>query len=166
MEKSKELSEIRFFKKKELSKKHSVQIRKLWIKTFDKKEDDDMELLDGTIVGTILLKDKVIAISFLLCPSEKLLNSENKSYTNIKEQGVSNKDCYLYNFCIHEDYRKKGYGKRLLQQCHDYISNIRKQKVILFVEHGNIPAICLYNKFEYKVHMATPCGFVMEKNLY
>lgn len=165
MENAKKI-QTKFFNKQELSNKHITQIRKLYIKAFDKKENDDMELLDETIVGAILFKDNVIAISFLLCPSKILLESKIKSYSNIKEQGVTKYDCYLYNFCVHEDYKKKGYGKRLLQECHDHVMNIGRQKVILFVDHGNLPAICLYNKFGYKVHMATPGGFVMEKNLH
>ena len=53
----------------------------------------------------------------------------------------------------------------LLQTCHDYLTKLKKQNIILFVEQGNIPAICLYNKFGYKVYRATPGGFIMEKNL-
>ena len=166
MENAKEILKTNFFTKQELSKKHLKQIRKLWAKTFNKKDNDDMELLDETVVATILFEENIIAISFLLCPSEKMLNSKIKSYSNIKEQGVSKDDCYLYNFCVHENHRKKGLSKRLLQECHDYLSNRGKQTIILFVDHDNIPAICLYNKFKYRVYMATPGGFVMEKNLH
>ena len=44
-------------------------------------------------------------------------------------------------------------------------SAFKGKKVILFVEKGNVPAISLYNKFEYRVYRASPTGFVMEKNL-
>lgn len=159
--------ESKFYLKKDLSKREKKRIRKIWEKSFDKKEDEDMELLDTTIVAAVLDENKKInAISFILCPSKELLESSDiKSYSNIKEQGVTENDCYVYNFCVTKQKRKKGYGKFLLKKCHEYLRVLKKQKVLLFVEHGNIPAICLYNKFGYKVHRATPGGFVMEKNL-
>jgi len=159
--------ESKFFSKNNLRPSEKKRIRKLWEKSFDKRSDDDMELLDTTIVATALdEKKRIVAISFLLCPTKELLNSTDiKSYSNIKEQGVTENDCYLYNFCVSKRKRKKGYGKFLLEKCHEYLKNLKKKRILLFVEHGNIPAICLYNKFEYKVHRATPGGFVMEKNL-
>jgi ribosomal protein S18 acetylase RimI-like enzyme len=166
MENAKKLLDIKFFNKKNISEKHLLQIKKLWIKIFNKKENDNIELLDETIVGVVLFNNNIIAISFLLCPSKNLLNSDIESYSNIKEQGVTENDCYIYNLCVNEDYRKKGYSKKLLEECHNYLISIGKQKIILFVDNGNIPAICLYNKFGYKVRMATPGGFVMEKNIH
>jgi ribosomal protein S18 acetylase RimI-like enzyme len=161
---------FKFYEKDELTKGEIKQIKKIWKKSFKKKEEDDMELLDTTIVGTVLDENKkIVAISFLLCPTEDLLqnsiNSLIKSYTNIKEQGVTKNDCYIYNFCVSKSKRKKGYGNALLIKCHEYIKVLNKHKILLFVEHGNIPAICLYNKYEYKVYRATPSGFIMEKNL-
>jgi len=166
MENAKKILDIKFFNKKNILEKHLLQIKNLWIKIFSKKENDDMELLDETIVGAVLFNNNIIAISFLLCPSEKLLNSDIKQCSNIKEQGVTENDCYLYNLCVNEDYRKKGYSKKLLEECHNYLVSIGKQKIILFVDNGNIPAICLYNTFGYKVRMATPSGFIMEKNIH
>jgi len=157
---------IKFLTLQNITSNDITQIRKLWIDSFDKKSSDDIELLDTTIVGIIYENNKIVAISFLLCPTDKQLNSNKlKYYSNIKEQGVTSNDCYIYNFCVSKNKQKQGYGKMLLQNCHDYLKKLKKQKIILFVEKGNIPAIFLYNKFEYKVHMATPSGFIMEKNL-
>ena len=155
----------KFFFKSNLTSSEKKRIRKIWENSFD-KNNEDMELLDTTIVATVLDKKKIVAISFLLCPTKELLKSaEIKSYSNIKEQGVTENDGYLYNFCVSKRKRKNGYGKFLLQECHEYLKRMKKQKLLLFVEHENIPAICLYNKFGYKVHRATPGGFVMKKNL-
>jgi ribosomal protein S18 acetylase RimI-like enzyme len=172
MEKSKESAtgfkfNFNFYKKDELTKEKIQKIKKIWKKSFKKKREDDMELLDKTIIGTILDKNKkIVAISFLLFPTEDLLeNSLSQSYKNIKDQGVTKNDCYIYNFCVSKSKRKKGYGKALLIKCHQYIKDLNKNKILLFVEHENIPAICLYNKYEYKVYRATPGGFIMEKNL-
>jgi len=158
--------DVSFFQSYEITSSNKNKIRELWEKSFRKNSNDDMELLDTTIVGFICENNKIVAMSFLLCPTKEQLSlDEPKSYSNIKEQGVTPNDCYIYNFCVSKSKRKKGYGKFLLQECHSYLSGIKKQKVLLFVEHGNIPAICLYNKFGYKVHRATPGGFIMEKNL-
>jgi len=175
MEKSKETAKdatdfkfnFNFYKKDELSKEDIQKIKKIWKKSFKKKREDDMELLDKTIIGTVIDENKkIVAISFLLFPTEDLLeNSLIQSYQNIKEQGVTKNDCYIYNFCVSKSKRKKGYGKALLIKCHEYIKYLNKYKILLFVEHENIPAICLYNKYEYKVYRATPSGFIMEKNL-
>lgn len=147
---------ITFYKKDELTKEMFDEILVIWQKSFN-KVDTDIGLLDTTIVGIILDENKIVAITFLLVPDLKSLNS------NIKEQGVTENDCYIYNFCVLESERKKGYGQDLLIKCHEYIKCLNKQNTLLFVEDGNIPAICLYNKYEYKVHRATPNGFIMKK---
>lgn len=155
---------IQFFTKKELPDTIYNKIRELWRTSFTKNEDEDIELLDDTIVSILMYNNNIIGISFILCPSEKNINSTIETYSNIKQQGVTENDCYLYNVCIDSNYRRKGYAELLLHECHKYVSN--KQKSILFVEKDNIPAIKLYIKLNYKVYLATPSGFIMEKNLY
>ena len=156
-----------FYKKDNITNEEFKQIKKIWKKSFKKKEEDDLELLDTTIILSIVDENKkIVAVSFLLLPTEDLLkNSLIESYANMKEQGVTHNDCYLYNLCVLKSKRRKGYGNSLLIKCHEYIKFLNKNKIILYVEHGNIPAILLYNKHEYKVYRSTPCGFIMEKNL-
>ena len=63
--------------------------------------------------------------------------------------------------------------KFLLQKCHEYVKSLsndlfgefNKNKILLFVDNGNVPAISMYNNFGYQVQRAMPRGFIMEKNL-
>jgi ribosomal protein S18 acetylase RimI-like enzyme len=155
---------IDFRKVNEISDEDMKQIKKLWTISFNKKTLDVLEYNEKTIIVTIKTNKKIIAISFLLFPTIDLLNSQETIYSNIKLQGVTENDCYLYNLCVKKRKQKNGYGKLILQKCHDYV-NIIKKKIILFVENGNMPAIHLYNKFGYNVLKSTPNGFIMEKNL-
>jgi ribosomal protein S18 acetylase RimI-like enzyme len=166
---------IEFKKFNEISYKDMKQIKKIWKKSFDKKANDTIYLLEKTIIVTIKTKKKlnkdqevkenIVAISFLLFPTVDLLTSNDDIYFNIKLQGVTENDCYLYNLCVKKRKRKNGYAKLILQKCHEYVTLLCKNKIILFVENGNIPAIHLYNNFGYNVHRSTPTGFIMEKNL-
>ena len=166
---------INFRKFNEISDEDMKQITKIWKTSFDKKANDAIYFLEKTIIATITIKKKlnkdqeikknIVAISFLLFPTIDLLNSREDKYSNIKLQGVTENDCYLYNLCVKKRKRKNGYGKLILQKCHEYVNMICKKKIILFVENGNIPAVRLYNNFGYIVHRATPTGFIMEKNL-
>jgi len=160
----------KFVKKDEVDEEQLVVIKEMWEQSFGHGEDvGPMGLLDETIIG-ILVEDsreceEIIAISFLLNPTNELLDSDNIYYTNVKLQGVTENDFYLYNFCVAEKKKKKGYGTFLLEECEKYVKSLNKNKIILFVKNKNIPAISLYNKFHFKVQRATPDGFIMEKNL-
>ena len=146
--------ELQFRKSNELD--DIEEIKKLWKKSFN-KIDDNMYITEHTTIVTIKT-DKIVALAFLLFPTYDLLCSD---YSNLTQQGITENDCYLYNLCVHKKHRKKGYGKYILEKCHEYAS----RKIMLFVENGNTPAIALYNKFHYKVRIATPTGFVMEKDV-
>ncbi len=156
-------SDVKFFKKNELSDKLSLEVQEIWEESFG--GEIEMGLLDETIIGILFVKEEIVSILFLLNPSKELLDSDNKYYTNIKLQGVTEKDFYLYNLCVTKKQRKKGYGKLLLQNSHKYVKSLNINKILLFVDNGNVPAISMYNKFGYSVQRAMPNGFIMEKNL-
>ena len=149
-----------FFTKQQLSKKNYLEIKEIFDHFF---KDKNINILDETVICILTLNKKII--SFLCILSLSDFNSNNSYCENIKKQGVSINDSYIYNVCVHKDYCRKGYGKKILEYSHDYIKNNKKDNILLFVDNGNIPAICLYNKYNYKVLMATPSGFVMKKIL-
>ena len=137
--------------KKKLSISEKKQVENLFEECF-KTNDEEICLFEE--VSIVLMKegDLVVGMCFLLTGIEK---DEIKVF-------VSKDDTFLYNFCIDSKYRKKGYGKKLLEKCHQFI---KTTKVFLFVENNNKPAISLYNKFGYKVTVSMPHGFLMEKKL-
>lgn len=153
---------IEFRKLNEIPENEFNQIKKIWKVSFNQENLNDLIHPEYTIIVTIKT-EKIVAIAFILFPTSELLKSSDM-YLNIQKQGVTDNDSYIYNFCVKKTNRRTGYGKLLLENCHQYISKI-KNKVILFVENENIPAICLYNKFGYSVHIATPSGFIMKKKL-
>ena len=157
---------VNFYNKKDLNENQQNQIRTLWEKTFEKTEKDDIGIINETIVGLFKNENNFVGMVFLLSPTIENLSSDINHFKNIKEQGVSENDCYIYNFCIKEGERKKGLGKFLLSECHEHIKSLGKNNVMLFVEDGNIPAVCMYNKSGYNVYRAGLSGFVMKKNLH
>jgi ribosomal protein S18 acetylase RimI-like enzyme len=128
--------DITFYKKDEIPEK----LENLTILL--KRSFDTIDLVDDVIIG--LLEEKEIIGAVCLLPNHKDLTDD---------------DCYLYNFCIREEDRGKGYGKRLLAEAEKYI----KKNIYLFVKKENVPAIRLYNKCKYSVHQANPTGFIMKK---
>jgi|SaaInlStandDraft_1057018.scaffolds.fasta_scaffold04721_9 ribosomal protein S18 acetylase RimI-like enzyme len=128
--------------------------------------NEETKIFNKNIIGILknIIEKKIIGIVFLL-PEINFLKNDNKElYNNLIKQGVKDGDCYLYNFCILKTERKKGYGFKLLEECHKYLKKIYK-RIILFVDSKNSGAIYLYNKAKYKVHLASPDGFIMKNNL-
>lgn len=127
-------------------------------------------MLDNTLVAirTTKGKRKIIAMSFLLLPTQKDYEKKvnHTYYSNVKQQGVkANKDVYLYNFCVREQDRRKGNSKKLMTAIEKEMMGRGRDRIVLFVETGNIAAIALYNNIGYTVTRAAPSGFLMEKKL-
>lgn len=152
--------EITFYKGNELTENEKKKIVNFCKEPFKK----ETKIFNENIIGTLKNNIKIIGIVFLL-PEINFLKNDNKDlYNNLIKQGVKDGDCYLYNFCILKEERKKGHGFKLLEECHKYLKN-KCKNIFLFVESKNPGAIYLYNKAKYKVHMASPTGFIMKNNL-
>lgn len=54
-------------------------------------------------------------------------------------------------FCVHENYRKMGLGKKLLLHCIEYCTNKGIYNFVLNVSVTNISAINFYFKFGFKI---------------
>jgi ribosomal protein S18 acetylase RimI-like enzyme len=160
----------------ELKDSYKKQIKILWLQNFCENIDSiqpgtiekKMGVLPGTIVSLLLTEKKrnVIGMSFLLTANQEE-SYEQGEYKNMKQQGITEEDIYLYNFCIREKDRKKGKSMELMKEIENYCgkNQMNLKKIILFVKKENNPAISLYNKIGYKVKSSTPEGFFMEKNL-
>lgn len=152
--------EIIFKKGNKLTKNEKKKIVNFCKEPFKK----ETKIFNENIIGTLKNNIKIIGIVFLL-PEIIFLKNDNKElYNNLIKQGVKDDDCYLYNFCILKEERKKGYGFKLLDECHKYLKD-KYKRIILFVESKNNGAIYLYNKAKYKVHLASTDGFIMKNNL-
>ena len=128
-----------------------------------------MGLVNETLLAILPTKGKrkIIASCFLLLPTSKDYERKDCPHiTNVKEQGVNaNTDVYLYNFVVREQDRRKGYASKLMTAIEKEIMSRNRERIILFVEAGNIAAIALYNKLGYTVTRAAPAGFLMMKKL-
>jgi len=140
---------------------YKLNILNLWQKEFN----GEISLLKETSVG-ILLLDKVFSgMVFLLFPTKEFFEKETDESKTLKEQKVTIDDVYLYNFCITKEQQKKGYGTKMLKKVEEYVKKENRKKIILFVDGGNRGAIKLYVKIGFRVQLATPSGFIMEKIL-
>jgi len=140
---------------------YKLNILNLWQKEFS----GEISLLKETSVG-ILLIDKVFSgMVFLLFPTKEFFEKETAESKTLKEQKATVDDVYLYNFCITKEQQTKGYGTKMLKKVQEYVKKENRKKIILFVDGGNRGAIKLYVKIGFKVKLATPRGFIMEKIL-
>lgn len=129
---------------------------------------DNLYLLDETLIGicTTPKGRKIEGFVFLLLADEAKLEQDEDFYKSLKDQGVTGlKDVYLYNMCIRPKSRRKGKAALLLSMSEEVLKEKDKNKIILFVKGDNRPAVALYNKIGYLVKLASPYGFLMEKNL-
>jgi len=138
---------------------YKLNILNLWQKEFS----GEISLLKETSVGVLLIDKVFSGMVFLLFLTKEFFEKETAESKTLKEQKVSIDDVYLYNFCITKEQQKKGYGTKMLKKVEEYVKN--KEKIILFVDGENRGAIKLYVKSGYKVKLATPSGFIMEKIL-
>lgn len=70
------------------------------------------------------------------------------------EDNFFNKDnsIYLYSLEVNPDYRGKGYGKKLLNKCHDIVQDLGFSYVLLITDCDNNVAQDMYKKLGYKIH--------------
>lgn len=174
------VNNITFVKSANLSDSYRLQVKRLWLQSFpldlDLLKAGEIETKMGMLPETIIVllptagKRKIIGMSFLFLPNqydlEEKQGQENKYYQSLREQGVQGEeDVYLYNLCIREQDRRKGYSFALMLAIENEMKTIGKKRIILFVDEWNKPAVSLYNKLKYKVIQSTPKGFLMEKRL-
>lgn len=89
------------------------------------------------------LGDNIIACAALL--DNKYLNEFFILQGN-KPPKINNIDgVFLYNFCVHPQYRNQGIGKKLLQYVLEEMNSIHKN-IELQVLADNIPALSIYEK--------------------
>lgn len=154
-----------FTKVSDLSDSYRRQIKTLYLKHLCEDLDDieageietKMGLLERTIIYIITNKEDIIALTCLIIPTEKDCNI-------VKDKGVrADKDVYLYNLVVSDKYRRKGIASKILKDVEKEMISKDIHRIVLFVNKDNTGGISLYNKFGYKVVIASPKGFLMEK---
>ena len=58
---------------------------------------------------------------------------------------------WIYGVYIDKKYRKKGYGKIIMNEAVNWLHRKSVNKVYLYVDSNNIKAISLYKKIEFKI---------------
>lgn len=171
---------VTFYTKETLPKRYLRQIIKIAAKSLPEINEDltegltdneireNLYILDETLVGVVTTPKgrNVEGFVFLWLADEKKLESDEDFYKSLKDQGLTgDNDVYLYNMCIRPKSRRKGKALSLLARADMILKEKGKTKIILFVKGDNRPAVALYNRLDYRVRLATPYGFLMEKNL-
>ena len=81
-----------------------------------------------------------------------LLNESNDLLSVAQFQGVlGKKEVFLYGFSTSLKERGKGYGKILLEECHNKLKMLEIEKIYLTVDPENIQAINMYKKAGYLI---------------
>jgi ribosomal protein S18 acetylase RimI-like enzyme len=66
-------------------------------------------------------------------------------------RNFSGEEVFLYGFSIKKEYRKKGYGKLLMNKCMEEFKKYKISKLSLTVDPKNLEAIYLYKKLGFNI---------------
>ncbi len=77
--------------------------------------------------------------------------TEQVGYLHLSEKPVGTKILFAWDFAIHPEHQKKGYGKTAMLLAQKHFSDLGYTKVILNVFAENAGAIKLYEAFGFKV---------------
>lgn len=58
-------------------------------------------------------------------------------------------ECHLLTLCVHPDYQRRGYGRKIFNLLLDRAMKLDAQKCFLEVRVSNAPAIALYKSMEF-----------------
>jgi ribosomal protein S18 acetylase RimI-like enzyme len=166
---------IKCLKADELSTSYRKQLKELWLENFC---DDLSKIIPGELENLMGLLPKteivifptpsgrnIIGCAFMLSPDEEDLKSTDKYYQELKKQKITENDTVIYNVVVRKKDRKKGYAKQIMNNIENILLNKNRKRLVLEVKAENKTAIIFYNKLNYKVVLATPNGFLMEKIL-
>lgn len=97
--------------------------------------------------------DMWMIMSFIRYGKLYVLLDENNELLSVAQfQGVlGKKEVFLYGFSTSLKERGKGYGKILLEECHNKLKLLEIEKIYLTVDPENIQAINMYEKAGYLI---------------
>lgn len=97
--------------------------------------------------------DMWMIMSFIRYGKLYVLLDENNELLSVAQfQGVlGKKEVFLYGFSTSLKERGKGYGKILLEECHNKLKMLEIEKIYLTVDPENIQAINMYEKAGYLI---------------
>ena len=72
---------------------------------------------------------------------------------------------YVHDLKVEEEYKGKGYGKKIMTKCHEIAKNLGYDYTCLIVEHSNHIAQSLYKKLGYETHKKDDYGVFLIKKL-
>jgi ribosomal protein S18 acetylase RimI-like enzyme len=133
------------------------KINNFLINNFDKI--NNFELEPETIIILAVLDNKIVGI-LCLYDNKFLIEKLNKNNVLLSHYSISNSHgCFIYNFCVHKNYRNKKIGYGLLKYCItkmaelniDYLHTHVENEIahILFLKNGFIDD----NIFNEKINM-------------
>lgn len=139
----------------ELTNKQKKKINNFLMKNFD-NNINDFEFELETIIILVILDNKIVG-TLCLYDNSLLIEKLNKNNIPLLYYSFNNSHgCFIYNFCIHKNYRNKKIGSNLLQYCInkmtelniDYLHTQAENEIaqILFLKNGFIEDNIINNK--------------------
>lgn len=130
------------------------------MKTRKSLEGNLIAIIDGLIVGAVILKTKETKQNFFQTLKIFLNNLGiygglraffvGGYHQSISERFISRDGCYVENLFILPEFRKKGIGKRLMQRAEEFAREKNKKFMYGFAEVSNISARKLDTKSGFK----------------
>ena len=90
--------------------------------------------------------DASLAIFMQRNPSTCLLIKNHDDVIGTVLGGFDGRRGYIYHLAVHSDFRRRGYGRKLLQEVVAKLEGLKAEKIHLFVLKSNPEAMVFYEK--------------------
>ena len=147
----------------QLTSNQKKKINNFLINNFDKVSNFELEpqtiiiltVLDNKIVGTLCLYD-----------NKFLIDKLNKNNIPLSYYSINNSHgCFIYNLCVHKNYRNKKIGYGLLEYCIIKMSELNIDYLHTHVENEIAQILFLKNGFINNKSESNEKIYVMSKYL-
>jgi ribosomal protein S18 acetylase RimI-like enzyme len=144
----------------QLTSNQKKKINNFLINNFDKVSNFELE--PQTIIILAVLDDKIVGI-LCLYDNKFLIDKLNKNNISYSYYSLNESHgCFIYNFCVHKNYRNKKIGQCLLKYCitkmselkieylHAQVKNEIAQTLFLkngFIEDSIFNKVCIMSKY-------------------
>ena len=128
----------------QLTSNQKKKMNNFLIKNFDKVSNFELE--PETIIILAIIDDKIVG-TLCLYDNKFLIDKLNKNNISLSYYSLNNSHgCFIYNLCVHKNYRNKKIGFSLLEYCItkmselniDYLHTQAQNEIaqILFLKNG------------------------------
>jgi len=134
---------------------------------FKIKVMSDIDTERGFCVYYLTENNSVIGIVTLTDLNKLLKNNEFQEDVHSLHENYTEKDktVYLHSLTVSEEFRRKGYGKKLVKECENVARNSGYKKITAIVKKNNIPSQEMFISEGYEIYQSDNIRHLFIKNI-